>query len=183
MSKSSSDGASQFRVGPDTDPDRYVLGTAFSSGAEGILYRGTITTGAGMTLDVAIKMLQPRFLSRVDEWHKRWAEQVELLRSLVTRAIAEYVDGKNIVMLASMAKLKCGRLSREIADSCLQYFGGMGYMNETPITRYWRDSRLGSIGGGADEIMLGIISKEMKTLPERPRSRSNGNKAGAAEAN
>jgi citronellyl-CoA dehydrogenase len=118
--------------------------------------------------------------------HFRLAElktEVELLRSLVTRAIAEYVDGKNIVMLASMAKLKCGRLSREIADSCLQYFGGMGYMNETPITRYWRDSRLGSIGGGADEIMLGIISKEMKTLPERARSRSNGNKAGAAEAN
>ena len=41
-----------------------LLGPAVSSGAEGILYRGSITTTAGVTLDVAIKMLQPRFLSR-----------------------------------------------------------------------------------------------------------------------
>ena len=85
--------ASQFRVGPDADPDRYVLGTAFSSGAEGILYRGTITTAAGMTLDVAIKMLQPRFLARVDEWHTRWADQVELLRSLQVPGVVSVRDG------------------------------------------------------------------------------------------
>jgi len=108
--------------------------------------------------------------------HFRLAElqtEVESLRSLIYRAIAEYSEGKNVVMLASMAKLKAGRTAREIADSCVQFFGGMGYMNETPITRYWRDSRLLSIGGGADEIMLGIISKEMKTLPQR-RSDRNG---------
>ena len=50
-----------------------------------------------------------------------------------------------------MGKLKAGRLQREVADSCLQYFGGMGYMNETPISRFFRDGRLASIGGGADE--------------------------------
>jgi citronellyl-CoA dehydrogenase len=72
-----------------------------------------------------------------------------------------------------MAKLKAGRLAREIADACLQYYGGMGYMNETPITRYWRDSRLFSIGAGADEIMLGIICKEMDILPQR-RTKPNG---------
>ena len=47
-----------------------------------------------------------------------------------------------------MAKLKAGRLAREVADSCLQYYGGMGYMEETPISRAFRDSRLLSIGGG-----------------------------------
>jgi len=92
MNDVSSEGVPQYRVGPDADPDRYGLGTAFSSGAEGILYRGTITT-AGMTLDVAIKMLQPRFLPRVDEWHTRWAEQVELLRSLQVPGVVPVRDG------------------------------------------------------------------------------------------
>jgi len=65
-----------------------------------------------------------------------------------------------------MAKLTAGRLVREVADGCLQFFGGMGYMNETPIARFYRDMRLVSIGGGADEVMLGIIAKSM-ALPAR----------------
>ena len=58
-----------------------------------------------------------------------------------------------------MAKLKAGRLVREVADICMQFHGGMGYMEEYPMARYFRDSRLMSIGAGADEIMLGIIAK------------------------
>ncbi len=84
---------SGFRVGPDGDPDRYVLGAAVASGAEGILYRGSITTGTGLELDVAIKMLQPRFLSQVDQWHARWSEQVELLRSLQVPGVVRVRDG------------------------------------------------------------------------------------------
>ncbi|RMG74345.1 MAG: acyl-CoA dehydrogenase [Chloroflexi bacterium] len=68
-------------------------------------------------------------------------------------------DGMEITRIASMCKLKAGRLMREVADTCLQFYGGMGYMEETPISRYFRDARLTSIGGGADEIMLGIIAK------------------------
>ena len=60
------------------------------------------------------------------------------------------------------------RLSRQVADGCLQFWGAMGYMNETRISRAYRDTRLGSIGGGADEIMLSIICKYMGTLPGRP---------------
>ena len=67
--------------------------------------------------------------------------------------------------LASMAKLKAGRLGREVTDSCLQYFGGMGFTWENAVSRAYRDVRLVSIGGGADEIMLGIICKLMGTLP------------------
>src|SRR5690606_3758907 len=98
--------------------------------------------------------------------HFRLAElktEVELLRSLCYRACEEYLAGNNVTMLASMAKLKAGRLLREVNDSCLQYWGGMGFMNETRISRAYRDGRLASIGGGADEIMLGIISKLMGT--------------------
>ncbi len=104
--------------------------------------------------------------------HFRLAElltELELLRSLTYRAVAAYISGENVTMLASMAKLKVGRLTRELNDACLQYYGGMGYMNETPITRAIRDGRLASIGGGADEVMLGIICKFMDTLPKRDR--------------
>jgi citronellyl-CoA dehydrogenase len=100
--------------------------------------------------------------------HFRLAEletKVELLRSLVYRAVEEYLGGADVTQLASMAKLTAGRLVREVSDSCLQYWGGMGYMTESEISRMYRDSRLTSIGGGADEIMLGIISKGMGTLP------------------
>ena len=100
--------------------------------------------------------------------HFRLAElrtEVEALRSLTYRAVEAYVAGQDVTKLASMAKLKTGRLDREVADSCLQYWGGMGYTWENPISRAWRDGRLVSIGGGADEIMLGIIAKLEGTLP------------------
>jgi citronellyl-CoA dehydrogenase len=64
-----------------------------------------------------------------------------------------------------MAKLKAGRLGRELTDACLQFWGGMGYMNETPVSRAYRDSRLTSIGGGADEVMLTVLCKMMGMLP------------------
>jgi len=100
--------------------------------------------------------------------HFRPAElqtEVELLRALTYRAGELYLAGEDVTRLASMAKLKAGRLSRIVADTCLQYWGGMGFMNETPVSRSFRDGRLTSIGGGADEIMLTIIAKHMGILP------------------
>jgi citronellyl-CoA dehydrogenase len=102
--------------------------------------------------------------------HFRLAElrtEVEALRSLTYRAVDEHVSGKDVTRLASMAKLKCGRLIREVTDSCLQYWGGMGYTADSPMSRALRDGRLVSIGGGADEIMLGIIAKLEGTLPKK----------------
>lgn len=87
--------------------------------------------------------------------------EIEALRALVYRACEEFITGKDMTYLASMAKLKCGRLTREVADTCLQYWGGMGFTWENPISKVYRDGRLVSIGGGADEIMLGIIAKHM----------------------
>jgi citronellyl-CoA dehydrogenase len=104
--------------------------------------------------------------------HFRLAElrtEVEALRSLTWRAVEDYVAGKDVTKLASMAKLKCGRLIREVADSCLQYWGGMGYAWDNPLSRALRDGRLVSIGGGADEIMLGIICKLEGTLPPKKK--------------
>ncbi len=100
--------------------------------------------------------------------HFRLAElrtEVEALRALSWSAVEQYISGKDVTRLASMAKLKCGRLSREVADSCLQYWGGMGFTWDNPVSRAFRDGRLASIGGGADEVMLGIICKLEGTLP------------------
>ncbi|WP_105104285.1 acyl-CoA dehydrogenase family protein [Microbulbifer pacificus] len=95
--------------------------------------------------------------------------EVECLRSLTYRAVEAYVNGEDVTTLASMAKLKSGRLTRTIPDQCLQYWGGMGYMEETSINRAYRDLRLTAIGGGADEVMLGIICKLMGILPSRKK--------------
>jgi citronellyl-CoA dehydrogenase len=100
--------------------------------------------------------------------HFRLAElatEVEALRALTWKAVEIHVHGGDCTKLASMAKLKATRLAREVNDSCLQYWGGMGFMAETPVSRRYRDGRLGSIGGGADEVMLGIISKHLGILP------------------
>jgi citronellyl-CoA dehydrogenase len=102
--------------------------------------------------------------------HFRLAElktEIEALRALVHDAAAKLVAGEDVTMLASMAKLKVGRLGREVADGCLQFWGGMGYVWESNVSRLLRDIRLSSIGGGADEVMLGIISKYMGTLPRK----------------
>ncbi len=93
--------------------------------------------------------------------------EVEALRSLTYRAVEAYVSGKDVTKLASMAKLKCGRLIREVTDSCMQFWGGMGYTWDNHVSRAWRDGRLVSIGGGADEIMLGIIAKLDMQVPSK----------------
>ena len=134
--------------------------------------------------------------------HFRLAElqtEVELLRALIYRSIGQYysqpiyliskifvkglyVKGIDVTNLASMCKLKAGRLTREASDACLQYWGGMGFTYENIVSRYYRlvsrlhfkfvsgifysDLRLTSIGGGADEVMLSIICKYMGTLPK-----------------
>lgn len=98
--------------------------------------------------------------------------EVESLRALTYQACEGYVHGQDMTRLASMAKLKSGRLSREVTDACLQYWGGMGFMWENIVSRFYRDNRLGSIGGGADEIMLSIISKDMARFMSTATKRS-----------
>ena len=101
--------------------------------------------------------------------HFRLAElktEVEALRALVYRATEIYVSGQDVTELASMAKLKTGRLMREVPDACMQFWGGMGYTWDNRVSRLYRDGRLASIAGGADEVMLGIICKYMHTLPK-----------------
>ena len=96
--------------------------------------------------------------------HFRLAElqtEVEALRGLSYQACELFMAGEDMTYLASMAKLKSGRLCREVSDVCLQFWGGMGYTWENPASKIYRDGRLTSIAGGTDEIMLHVICKKM----------------------
>ena len=94
--------------------------------------------------------------------------EVEALRALTYRACELYVRGEDVLELASMAKLKAGRLNRLVPDTCLQFWGGMGYTWENKVSRMFRDGRLASIGGGADEVMLSILARQMGVAGRRP---------------
>ncbi|MGE0751447.1 MAG: acyl-CoA dehydrogenase family protein [Variibacter sp.] len=96
--------------------------------------------------------------------------EVEALRALVYRAVETYVAGGDVKLLCAAAKLKAGKLSRAIPDACLQFWGGAGYLWDSPISRLVRDTRLTAIGGGAMEVMMGVIAKEMGILPKRRRN-------------
>jgi citronellyl-CoA dehydrogenase len=87
--------------------------------------------------------------------------EVESLRALTYQACEHYVGGADVTEWATMAKLKAGRLNRLVPDTCLQFWGGMGFTWDNKVSRMYRDGRLASIGGGADEVMLGILTKMM----------------------
>ena len=87
------------------------------------------------------------------------AAQVDLLRQYNYTIAEAYTRGEDTTRMATVAKLTTGRLLRETADTVLQFHGGIGYMEETWTARYFRDSRLASIGGGADEVMLQVLAK------------------------
>jgi len=104
--------------------------------------------------------------------HFRLAElhtEVEMFRAMVYAAADAMERGEDVTMYASMLKLKVGRLLREVTDACVQFWGGMGYSDDVYVSRMFRDMRLVSIGGGADEVMLGIICKLMGILPKAPK--------------
>ena len=63
------------------------------------------------------------------------------------------------VKLCSMGKLLCTELHEKVSTQCLQFFGGNGYTEDYPMARMYRDSRVGTIGGGTSEIMREIIAK------------------------
>jgi len=85
--------------------------------------------------------------------------EVELLRSHNLVTCEALMAGDDITRMATVAKLKAGRLIREVADWCLQFHGGMGYLEETWTARMLRDTRLTSIGAGADEVMLQVLAR------------------------
>ena len=80
-------------------------------------------------------------------------------REMIHSCVRRRVRGEDATKEISMAKLLVGRTSRAVADECIQLHGGFGYMRESAAGRAFVDSRLTSIGGGADEVMLQYLGK------------------------
>ncbi|MCF6248346.1 MAG: acyl-CoA dehydrogenase family protein [Desulfobacula sp.] len=89
----------------------------------------------------------------------KWLTEIECLQQLSYHIVRMKMAGQDAALMISMAKLKSGDLLTQVADGCLQMHGGMGLMNEMKISRFYRDSRLISIGGGASEVMCDVIAK------------------------
>jgi citronellyl-CoA dehydrogenase len=135
----------------------------------------SVVQGLTNCIQLTVEWAQDRKLFGASLADQQWVQfklaelktEVESLRALTHRACELYVQGQDVLELASMAKLKAGRLNRIVPDACLQFWGGMGYTWENKVSRMFRDGRLASIGGGADEVMLGILARIMG-IAKRP---------------
>jgi citronellyl-CoA dehydrogenase len=87
------------------------------------------------------------------------AADTDALRAVNHACAESYLAGEDTTRLATVAKLLAGPLLRRVSDLAVQYHGGMGYMEETWTARFYRDARLLSIGGGADEVMLRVLAR------------------------
>ena len=87
--------------------------------------------------------------------------EATVARVFIDRLIGLHLEGKLDAATASMAKYWVSELENRIVDVCLQLFGGYGYMNEYPIARMFRDSRVQRIYGGANEIMKVLIARTL----------------------
>jgi acyl-CoA dehydrogenase len=89
------------------------------------------------------------------------ATELEVGRAFLDRLIAEHAAGKHLVKECSMAKLWQTEMAQRVVDTCLQFFGGYGYMLEYPVSRAYMDARVQRIYAGTNEIMKVIIAKQM----------------------
>jgi len=88
-----------------------------------------------------------------------WLTEIECLKQLIYHIVRMKEANLDATREISMAKLVAGQLIHKVADGCLQMHGGMGFMSEAIISRYYRDARGLSIGGGTDEVMRDVIAK------------------------
>jgi alkylation response protein AidB-like acyl-CoA dehydrogenase len=87
--------------------------------------------------------------------------ETDIARVYVDRCIEELMAGRLSVPDAAKAKWWTTELQKKVADSCLQLFGGYGYMSEYPISRAWVDTRVQTIYGGTTEVMKEIIGRTL----------------------
>ncbi len=85
--------------------------------------------------------------------------RIQAARELGYACVRKRCRGEDATMEISMAKIFCIEVAQQVADTCLQLYGGSGYMKDNPAGRAFVDNRLGSIGGGADEVMQQVVAK------------------------
>jgi alkylation response protein AidB-like acyl-CoA dehydrogenase len=122
---------------------------------------------AEFAVDYAVKYMQERiaFGKSLDKFqalrHKiaEMASKVDMCREYNYSITKRLNDGQYVVKEASMSKLLSTKMADEVIYDALQLLGGYGYMEDYPMARLLRDSRLGPIGGGTSEILKEIIAK------------------------
>jgi acyl-CoA dehydrogenase len=87
--------------------------------------------------------------------------KVEVGRAYIDKVVAEHVAGKYLVTECSIAKFWTTDMGQEVVDTCLQFFGGYGYMLEYDVTRAFMDARVQRIYAGTNEIMKVIVAKQL----------------------
>ncbi|MEZ0607893.1 acyl-CoA dehydrogenase family protein [Fibrella sp. WM1] len=124
-------------------------------------------SGAELALDWTLTYLQEReaFGKPIGKFqairHKiaDVATEIEMAKQFVYHTCWLFTQGEVVVKECSMAKLYTSEMQKRVIDTCLQFFGGYGYIEEYPICRAYRDARVGTIAGGTSEIMREIIAK------------------------
>ena len=89
------------------------------------------------------------------------AVELDAGRMLRDRAARLQMDGQPFTKEAAMAKLYCTEMAKRAADHAVQVFGGMGFMDEAPVSRYYRDVRALTIAEGTSEVQKHIIAREL----------------------
>ncbi|MHB8872718.1 MAG: acyl-CoA dehydrogenase family protein [Myxococcaceae bacterium] len=156
-------------------PARYLLGDENSgfyhvmTNFQGERLVAAIAAVAAMEnmLEASIRYGQEREafgrpIGKFQVWRHKFTEHMtacEAAKRLTYHAVEMFEKKENTVKEISMAKLFAGDLAQQVAYDCMQFHGGMGYVEETDVARAWRDIRLITIGGGTSEVMKEIISK------------------------
>ena len=126
-----------------------------------------LTQRAEYALDYAVNYMSERlaFGKTIDKFqalrHKMASAytEMEICKQFNYNTALRLGEGEYVVKEATMAKLKSTKMADEVIYDCLQMLGGYGYIEEYPMARLLRDSRLGPIGGGTSEILKEIIAK------------------------
>jgi citronellyl-CoA dehydrogenase len=137
--------------------DERLVGCVSSIAASGLLWEETRRWA-----DERVLFGKP--LSKMQNTQFKMVElytQLTAAKEFVNACVRKRVAGKDATDLITMAKLFCGRVSRQVADECIQFHGGYGYMKESMAGRAFVDSRLISIGGGSDETMQHYMAKQL----------------------
>lgn len=132
---------------------------------------------ADLSLDTAIEYAKDRTafgrpVIKFQVWQHRFADlamRIRTSRALTYQALRLHIAAlrgadvprDQLVKFTSMAKLHSQRLAWEVADECVQVHGGAGALKEYPAQRFWRDARVGPIGGGTDDIMRNLIARSL----------------------
>ncbi len=134
---------------------------------ERIVAAATAVGACDVAVEMTLRYMREREafgrpISRFQALRHRMADlmtELEAARQLVYQAAWLYQQGEQAITESSMAKLYATELNKRVADECLQFFGGYGYTDEYPISRFFRDARVSTIVAGTSEIMREIIAK------------------------